>query len=117
MLTTNFLEPGRIKIQGSEIAFTLETDFDEDWSSQVYGLEFAKTPKGRRKQLLVLREELDEDGQFVSVSICMEHTKTCKERDKLLSFIATYATLKHETQEVLDCDFLDRVKSFYMSFE
>jgi len=116
VLTKSFLESNKIQIQGSEVVETYEVDYGDDYSFKIYCLEFAKTQKGRRKQLLFLQEEFDGNGQITHISLNVEYTKTATERGQLIDHLMSEVILHQKTKEIFALPFIPNVDSFCISF-
>ncbi len=74
-----------MKIQNRDIEFVLEDEMQEHDPCRYHILRFVKTPRGRRKQLVLIAERFDRNGRLVEIDFELDGAKTPQERRKLLS--------------------------------
>lgn len=101
-----------MQIAGSEVEFVSSTDeFDDGCFNKYHHLQFVKTPRGRRKVLILVQESFNRAKQLTEVDITCT-TKDCQEQRKLLSALIRGA---FGSQAVFQSTTLEMLKAPYIA--
>ncbi len=114
-----------MKIADCDIEFVFEKeDVPDDLggqpTSRFHTLRFVKTPRGRRKELLMVEEGF-KNGRLVHVDIDLSGAKTRKERGKLVSAMLR-GPFRSQTQfdpltiKMLNTSYLKGVENLFVRF-
>lgn len=114
-----------MKIDNAEVEFVFEKDEFDKRKCHFHVLQFVKTPRGRRKELIRIMETIDKYGtgwRLVEVDIALEGAKTVSERRKLISHllrgsIRPKTCLNGTTIKLLETPDISRTKVFFVRFD
>ncbi len=116
----------KMEIDGREVRsiFIKEEDREDGSFEYIWIIDFIKTPKGRRKRLLEVREEFDENLLLSKISLSFNHIRSSQERRLLLDHLSDSMSSDPDESnhfdvqmwEMLRLRFIVDIDSFFVSF-